>query len=73
MFSAWTSEQEGSGSVGGKRTTDYRWVPMIPASWNWQKKSKILAILLAEFLLLPCPIRDANAPMPLIFFCDLCG
>jgi hypothetical protein len=44
---------------------------MIPTSWNWQKKSKILAILLAEFLFLPCPIRDANAPVSLMVLCAL--
>jgi len=34
---------------------------MIPASWDWQKKSKNLASPLAEFLLWFCPIRAANA------------
>ena len=37
---------------------------MIPASWDWQKKSKNLASVLAECLFLPCLIRDANAPVP---------
>ena len=64
----------GSRALGEKlNTTDFGWAPMIPASWDWQKKSGILASLLAEFLFLPCPIRDANAPVPLIFLCDLCG
>jgi hypothetical protein len=37
-----------------------------------RKKSKNLASLLAEFLFLPCPIRAANAPVPLIFLRVLC-
>jgi hypothetical protein len=44
-------------------TTDFSdWLGLLPASWDWQKKSKNLASLLAEFLFLPCPIRSANAP-----------
>jgi hypothetical protein len=39
---------------------------MIPASWDWQKKSENLTSLLAEFLFLPCPIRTANASMLLV-------
>ena len=37
---------------------------MIPASWDWQKKSKNRSSLLAQFLFLPCPIRTANTPLP---------
>ncbi|MCX6975697.1 MAG: hypothetical protein NTZ94_15690, partial [Verrucomicrobia bacterium] len=36
---------------------------MIPASWDWQKKSKNLVSLLAEYLFLPCHIRVANTPV----------
>ena len=49
---------------------------IIPASWDWQKNSKNLVSLLAEFLFLPCPIRAANAIVPLFFLgalSDLCG
>ena len=37
----------------GRRETNHgllRWARKIPASWDWQKKSKNLASLLAEFL-----------------------
>jgi hypothetical protein len=47
-----------------------------PASWDWQKNSKNLVSPLAEFLFLPCPIRAANAIVPLFFLgalSDLCG
>ncbi|MFM8983177.1 MAG: hypothetical protein ACKOLA_09785 [Spartobacteria bacterium] len=40
------------------------WTRMIPASWDWQKKSKNLASPLAEFSLWFCPIRAANAAVP---------
>ena len=40
------------------------WALVITACWDWQKKSKNLTSLLAEFWLLPCPIRVANAPVP---------
>jgi hypothetical protein len=36
------------------------------------EKSKIFASLLEEFLFLTCPIRDANAPVPLTFLCAPC-
>jgi hypothetical protein len=39
------------------------WTRMIPASWDWQKKVKKGASLLAELLFSPCPIRAANAPV----------
>jgi PIN domain nuclease of toxin-antitoxin system len=45
-------------------------------SWDWQIKTKNRASLLAEFLFLPCPIRAANALVPLILLrvpCELCG
>jgi len=45
------------------------WAPVTPVRWDWQKKSKNLTSLLAEFLFLPCPIRVANAPEhPIICF-----
>jgi len=37
---------------------------LIQASWDWQKKAKNLASVLAECLFLPCLIRDANATVP---------
>lgn len=39
---------------------------MIPVVWDWQKRSKNRASLLAEFFL-SCPIRAANAPVPIPF------
>jgi hypothetical protein len=66
-FSGQASSNERA--LRGWRETNHgfqRWARMIPASWDWQKKSKNLASLLAEFLFLPCPIRAANAPV-LIF------
>jgi hypothetical protein len=39
-----------------------------PVVWDWQKKSKNWASPLAEFLFLSCPIRAANAPVPIPFY-----
>jgi hypothetical protein len=30
---------------------------MIPANWDWQRKSANRSGMLAEFLIFPCPIR----------------
>ena len=61
-------EQKGFRRAGhGWRRTNHGligWARMIPASWDWQKKSKNLASPLAEFLLWFCPIRAANAAVP---------
>jgi hypothetical protein len=38
--------------------------PVTPVRCDWQKKSKNLTSLLAEFLFFPCAIRAANAPVP---------
>jgi hypothetical protein len=52
------------GAVGWRETNLFRFrglAQVIPASWDWQKKSKNRSSLLVEFLFLPCPIRIANA------------
>jgi hypothetical protein len=56
------------GAGGWRETNLFRFrglAQVIPASWDWQKKSKNRLSLLVEFLFLPCPIRIANALVPM--------
>jgi hypothetical protein len=56
------------GAGGWRETNLFRFrglAQVFPASWDWQKKSKNRSSLLVEFLFLPCPIRIANALVPM--------
>jgi hypothetical protein len=63
------------GGGGWRETNLFRFsglAQVIPASWDWQKKSKNRSSLLVEFLFLPCPIRIANALVPMSLDPCLC-
>jgi hypothetical protein len=63
------------GAGGWRETNLFRFrglAQVIPASWDWQKKSKNRSSLLVEFLFLPCPIRIANALVPMSLDPCLC-